>query len=188
MKNKFFIIITTILSVASFFISCTSNEKEPYVSGNTIYIKYMQPVEPGDWIKINNQKFIHTIADTVGQGSNPNFIFDVFNQDSIRNNPDIIWILSTLQYSNGGGSGLWLPEYLSGGEIAIDLVKKLLNSEVARESKIKIGGNSYTIASGEIILSSDQDKIKVSTSSNYPAYVGKVSFEEYLKIQAQKKK
>jgi hypothetical protein len=169
-------------------VACGGGETEKYVLGEKIYIKYMGVAKDGDWIKIDDVKFMHISPDTTGQGSNQEFNFNTASNDTVLNEENVFLLPVTNTFDNAGGSGIWMPTINSSGDIATELISQINlanydESDVLLEkSKYGYEGNQLTIASGEIIIfRKDGEKIKVSTSDGYPAYVGKESHRDYLK-------
>jgi hypothetical protein len=175
--------------------SCGTKDGEKYVLAQKIYIKYSSDAKSGDWIKIDGLKFMHMEADTFGQGANENFNYTFVNADTMAKYKDVIFLPTTDFYDNGAGTGVWLYTPASSAEIAKALVEEINIAtrdpeDVLLEKKIYgFEGNQLTISTGAVtIFRRDGQKIKVSTSDNYPAYVGNKSFEDYIRSQAQKKK
>jgi hypothetical protein len=182
---KYASIVGLMFGFAVLFGGC-NDEKEKYVKGEKIYIKYSGTAQPMDWIKIDDKKFIHLRPDTTGQASNTSydpFAIDEAQTDRIEADG---YLLTSVFYDNVNGSGNWFQLNYSNGDQAIDLYRQLSAVDSSRLSSNTLRyineGNSLTLAGGEVVLKrSDGKAIRVSTSEGYPAFISKEPPMEYLK-------
>jgi hypothetical protein len=182
------------LGLLASMIACTNEDAEKYVLGEKIYIKYMGQAQHGDWIKIDGITFMHLEPDTTGQNTNPEFDYKTLPEDTVKKYQGVFALPVTDIFDNVGGTGSWVRSQTSGAELAKELISQV-NLANYDESDILLEnltygyeGNQLTVASGEVVIfRKDGNKIRVSSSEGYPAYIGKESHLVYLKkIQERK--
>ncbi len=167
--TKVFFIIS--ICAALIFTSCGAREN--FVYGNSILVKYAKPIKSGEWIKIDDVTFYHTQADTVGQSMNPQFNNNIFHPDTLKKYADGIILPATIGWTFLPGKNKWVESIFEKGLLVSSLYSSLL--ETHPNSKVyKSKSNMYLMANGELLLTrSDDQKIKVSTSEGYGAYIEK---------------
>ena len=162
------LVVLVLVALAS---SCGSGEK--YVYGEKIFIKYAQPINSGDWIKIDGKTFYHTQADTVGQVMNPEFNNDIYHPDTLKKYEDGIILPATVGFTALQGQNIWVEIEFEKGQIASALFESIPDA-FEDGDQYKGESNLYQMANGEILLTrKDGKKIKVSTSEGYGAYIEK---------------
>jgi len=173
--KKYLAISALLIGLFMIFQSCDGRKK--YVSARTVEIEIWGDLEEGDWITIDDLKFVHVSNDTTDECD---ILYD-HNDMAVneKNQSEDHYFLPSTTYYTCVVEGKMVPTKLSEGSMAFSILSALDTYGIDGNAYLyKNGSSTLEVTFGKIRLTrTDNEKIKVSTSDNYKAAVRAIKEE-----------
>ncbi|MBO3700699.1 hypothetical protein [Roseivirga sp. E12] len=164
--------------VVCLFVATACGQRAKYVESDVIEILVWGDIDPGEWIEIDGLKLVHAKNDTLS-GCQIDYFHDYVTVNDGNTSDDHFFLPSTTYYVCVD-EGKFTESRISPGDVTQNMLSAMNDFAKIEGASLQLpyknGTNLYEMSQGKMrITRTDGKPIRISTSANYKAQIGKAT-------------